>query len=344
MIKLPKPIATKDIPQADSLEKVLLVVEAVSKGKSSFQEIATFLKVTDRQGRYYRRAAEILRFVSTVPHKNVSTLTKLGQELLRKRGVQRNQTVKTQILHVPIVQSVVGMLASADGTATQKELEVSFRKIVNTTQKMANRRLSTILSWLEDSNSIKRTGQQILLEKLPPSIDKIEISDPKVPVLPKPGDLRLFEEVPQKIKNASAIIKFEVDRVKTERANMTHERLRSTLAKRITRLGFVPTYNRYIDLAVRMANHDFIIEVKSSGNIRTQIRKGISQLYEYRYLQSLPDAVLVLLLEKPLSGKNRWLLDYLIEDRGICVLWDDQNDELFTTDKCMKKLPFMSSN
>lgn len=150
--------------------------------------------------------------------------------------------------------------------------------------------------------------------------------------------------MPQKIRNASAIIKFEVDRVKTERANMTHERLRSTLANRIKRLGFVPTYNRYIDLAVRMANRDFIIEVKSSGNVRAQIRRGISQLYEYRYLQSLPDAVLVLLLEKPLSGENRWLLDYLIEDRGICVLWDDRDDELFTTGKCMEKLPFMRSN
>jgi hypothetical protein len=337
-----QPIATKDIPQADSLEKVMLTVEAVSKGKNSFQDIATYLRVTDRQGRYYRRAAEILRFIASVPHKNVSTLTPLGQQLLRKTGSKKTQTIATQILHVPIIQSVVGMLASSGGTATQPRLERSFRKIVpNTTRKMADRRLMTILSWLEHSNSIKRIDHQVILKKLPASVDKIEISDPDVPVLPKPGDMRLFEEVPRKIKKASAIVKFEVDRVKIERANATHEKLRTILANRIKRYGPIPTYNRYIDLAVRMENKDFIIEVKSAGNVRAQIRRGISQLYEYRYLQSLPNAMLVLLLEKPLIGENQWLLDYLVEDRGICVLWDAQDDELFTTDKCMEKLPFM---
>ena len=81
-------IATKDIPQANSLEKVLLAVEAVSKGKNSFQEIATLLRVTDRQGSYYRRAAEILGFVQT-PHKNISTLATLGEALLREKDTNK---------------------------------------------------------------------------------------------------------------------------------------------------------------------------------------------------------------------------------------------------------------
>jgi len=51
--------------------------------------------------------------------------------------------------------------------------------------------------------------------------------------------------------------------------------------------------------------------------------------------------VLVLLLEEPLSGRDEWLLDYLIGDRGIHLVWDASNDKLFTTDEGKKNLPFM---
>jgi len=129
--------------------------------------------------------------------------------------------------------------------------------------------------------------------------------------------------------------------VSLERAKSIHERLRSLLAERIKRFGFLPTYNRYIDLAVSINSQDFIIEVKSSGKVHEQVRRGISQLHEYRYLQCLPNAKLVLLLEKPLTGRVEWLLDYLINDRGIYVIWDASNDRLFTTEEGEKNLPFM---
>jgi len=83
----------------------------------------------------------------------------------------------------------------------------------------------------------------VRLHNLPTSVNKVEISDPDMPILPKPDDLRLFEEVPRRIKNASRVVRFEVNMVKLERANAAHERLRSLLAERIRRLGFLPTYN-----------------------------------------------------------------------------------------------------
>lgn len=337
------PISTKDIPQADSLDKVVLAVQAVSQGKSTFQDIASDLGLTDRQGRYYRRAAEILRFITRTPHTNLSTLTPLGRELLRGDAGQRKQVLSTQVLGVPIVQSVIGMLAASNGTATQRDLGVSLWKIVpKTTQSMAERRLITIISWLENLDIVRKSGQQqVMLQNLPSSANKIEISDPETPVLPRPTELRLFEEIPRRATEASTIIKFEVDRVKLERANVIHERLRSLLAEKIKQSGFLPTYNKYVDLAVRMSGQDFLVEAKSSTNIRSQVRRGLSQLYEYRYLQCLPNAVLVLLLEKPLTGVNKWLLDYLTNDRGIYVIWDAANDELFTTDKGRENLPFM---
>ena len=84
-----------------------------------------------------------------------------------------------------------------------------------------------------------------------------------------------------------------------------------------------------------------MIEVKTSENVRSQVRKGISQLYEYRYLQALPSAQLVLLLEKPLEGNDEWMLDYVTKDREISVIWDNSNDKLFSTVDGLKHLPFL---
>lgn len=339
------PISTKDIPQADSLDEVIVTVEAVSQGKSTFQDIAQQLGLTERQGRYYRRAAEILRFITRVPGTNISTITALGAQLLKASRQLRTQILTNQILGVPIVQSVVGMLASSGGVADRRNLELSMRKIVpTTTPSMADRRLTTVLAWLEYLDITSRDRQQVIMQALPASVDKIEISDPDTPILPKPGDLRLFDEVPRRVASASNIVKFEVDRAKLDRANAVHERLRSLLAARIKEIGSLPTYNKYIDLAVEVNGRAFLIEVKSSGNTRTQVRRGISQLYEYRYLQCLPEAVLVLLLEKPLAGENAWMLHYLINDRNILVIWDARNEELFTTKEGLQELPFMRSS
>lgn len=342
-MKLPsQSISTRDIPQADVLDNVITVVEAVSQGKSSFQDIARELGLTERQGRYYRRAAEILGFIVRIPRQNVSTLTPLGHKLLRGNIGQKEQILTTQIFGVPIIQNVLGVLASSRGRATKRNLvRALWQAVPGTTQSMAERRLVTILSWLERLDIIRKSGRWVRIHHLPSSVSTIEISDPNVPVLPKPSDLRLYKKVHRRRREASRIIRFEVDMVKLERANAIHERLRSLLAERIKRFGVLPTYNRYIDLAARINSQDFIIEVKSSGKVHEQVRRGISQLYEYRYLQCLPKAKLFLLLEKPLTGRVEWLLDYLINDRGIYVIWDASNDRLFTTEEGERNLPFM---
>jgi molybdenum cofactor biosynthesis enzyme len=76
------PIPTAEVPQADSLEKVIETVCAISQGHLSHQEIAHQLGVQDRQGRYYRLAAEILKLVSKTTSKNVAALTPIGRALL----------------------------------------------------------------------------------------------------------------------------------------------------------------------------------------------------------------------------------------------------------------------
>lgn len=335
-------VVTKDVPQADVLQEVVRATEAVLLHKSSFQEIAKHIGLVERQGRYYRLASELLGLTKRVST-NVSTITPLGSQLLQSPPDLRREILKNQVLRIPIIQSVVGMLVSSNGIASRQNLVDSIEVLANTTKGMADRRLTTILSWLSDLGIVTRYGDSIKLQSLPPSIKSLEILDPDVPVLPKPNDLKLFTEVPRRLKAANDIIKFEIDTAKIERANSTHEKLRSLIADRIRRCGTYPTSNKYIDLAARIRGQDFIIEVKSSGaNVRSQIRRGIAQLYEYRYLQGLQNAKLVLCLENRLSGTDEWYLDYLIHDREISVIWDASNDDLFTVEECKAVLPFMT--
>lgn len=337
-----KAMNTKDLPQADSLEKVLLTVEAVSEGNVSFQDIARHLGVVERQGRYYRRAAEILKLISKGSQKNSSVLSPLGKKFINSDKKVRNQIVINQVLDVGLIQNIVNFLSNSERTTSRDKLtQIISQFTPQTTKGLVNRRLSTVLSWLNDLKIIERNGNEISLSNIP-YLEKLEISDLKSPLLPKPNDLKIFEETSKRVKTASEFIKFEVDKARFDRANQVHEKLRSLIAQKIRRHGVLPTFNKYLDLAVNMNNEDFLIEVKTSTKVRSQVRKAVSQLYEYRYLQCLPDAKLILLLEKPLIGKNEWMLDYLTKDRGIWVIWDGSDNELFTTEEGLDRLPFMS--
>ena len=80
-------VPSDEIPQADNLLDVVRTVIAVSQGARTFQQIATSIGKVERQGRYYRKAAEIVGMIAT-PNRNQSILTQLGQSF-----VQNNPTL-----------------------------------------------------------------------------------------------------------------------------------------------------------------------------------------------------------------------------------------------------------
>ena len=100
-------IKSEEIPQADSLDNVLVTAEAVSKGKTSFQTIAKALGLDTRQGRYYRKAAEILGLIKN--YRNFSVLTPLGHKIVTADRAEQQQILKNQVLGLPIVQIVLGI-------------------------------------------------------------------------------------------------------------------------------------------------------------------------------------------------------------------------------------------
>lgn len=114
------------------------------------------------------------------------------------------------------------------------------------------------------------------------------------------------------------------------------------ISEQLTKGGNIPKYNSLIDLAVRIKDIPYIFEIKTiqRKNTRDQVRSGISQLYEYRYLQNLSNAKLVLVLQNQLPASVNWMADYLEKDRKINLIWDGDN-KLFSNKRTRKELSFL---
>lgn len=70
------------------------------------------------------------------------------------------------------------------------------------------------------------------------------------------------------------------------------------------------------------------------------MRKSLSQLYEYRFLQNIPEAGLVVVLESHLPKDLWWMLDYFEQDRGIYIIWDG-NNQLYSRSNTKEELSFL---
>lgn len=113
----------------------------------------------------------------------------------------------------------------------------------------------------------------------------------------------------------------QISRAKMEAANRIHEATLLTLVKHLEDRGYMVERSVLIDAYCRLKSGPAIFEVKSinASNERSQCRHALSQLYEYRYLHSLPEASLWLVLSNRPSIP--WTAEFLEKDRGVKVIW-----------------------
>ncbi len=109
---------------------------------------------------------------------------------------------------------------------------------------------------------------------------------------------------------------FEINYVAHERAGRAHQFLERLMAEAAASKGYVALNNENIDLYFETPTGTVLAEVKSchGNNVHSQIRRGISQLFEYRYYyrEVLGENVtMVLVLEMPPPGDKAWLFDFL---------------------------------
>lgn len=138
----------------------------------------------------------------------------------------------------------------------------------------------------------------------------------------------------------------EITRIKRQRRNLMHKELIDKMDSWLRQLGAQPKENDHIDLFAKIpSDGSFIFEIKSGGeSLLEQIRKGLSQLYEYRYRykSTINDPHISLCLVLPeLPGSIPWIVDYLCTDREINICWFNENGKLEWPPSCASTMQFL---
>lgn len=127
----------------------------------------------------------------------------------------------------------------------------------------------------------------------------------------------------------------DIDLVARERANASHYMLEEVLVRFAKVQAFLPKRNQNIDIYFETAAGTVLAEIKSctDGNFHAQVRKAISQLFEYRFLyQDLLGStiIMLLLMETAPPHEKRWLVDYT-RSLGITLAWYEASTSAIAT-------------
>lgn len=251
------------------------------------------------------------------------------------------------VLNIRLFQRLIPFLEANAANGLTRQNIIDFIIDVSDLERnsMAPRRVSSVVSWLEELNIVERRNERfyLLTATINDNIDLLSFTNIDEPILPRSTELSEYETVQERSNNARETIVIYRDQAALDRADNAHRRLVNLVAQRIKQAGQIPRFNQLIDLATRHNDQDIIFEMKSitDDNVRKQVRNGLSQLYEYQYLQNLPDSNLVLVIERDLPLTSRWMVDYLEQNRNINLIWDG-DENLYGTDITRKKFEFLN--
>jgi hypothetical protein len=338
-------IPSKDVIQADSPDRVMMTIDAVSLGARTDDDIAAAIGgLVDRQGRYYRRAAETLGFI-TRDGDNHSIPTPQGREYANAERHLKQPLFVRAVLRNPLFQRLLTFVDSKGvAGATRENLEAFLDDVaVLGAESMVKRRVSSYIQWLLKLGLAEERRGRYVLRGLPDIAPIIAFQSDEEPIFPRRYELNEYREQAARVARRRAAVAFYVNQALQERASASHEALVRLMANRLREHGAVPKANRYVDLSASLGGADFLFEMKSTteDNPHGQVRRGLSQLYEYRYLQNIPAPRLVLVLENPLPADEGWIKDYLIQDRGILLVWDG-NGRFSCPPEIADQLPFLN--
>jgi len=317
-------VATAEFPQADRLMQVGLVAEAIAKGHFTDDAIEKYIGLDSegRQGRYYRQAAVVLGL--TTNHQNYSALTAAGQEYAAiATEPARLDFLAQRLVDTPVFHRALQYILKS--SPNQAQLKAWFRSFYPGAGSTADRRFSTFMNYLRDASLVEIATGCYVLSKYSGSVLKTSGGDTQAS-----AGIPLLLATPSSAasgKTGGGIIQVDVDLQKLERANAIHWKLVDGKSMFVSALGATPHDNVHIDLFAEKGSDLIFYEMKSvndeSTNLLLQIRKAVSQLYEYRFIYAKPEAKLCIVTNQGISKANQWLLDYLETDRAIAYEWTD---------------------
>ncbi|RII83862.1 hypothetical protein [Neopusillimonas maritima] len=315
-------VATSDFPQADRLEQVGQVAIAIANGKRADEEIeaAIGLDSDGRQGRYYRHAAEVLGLI--VNRHNNAVLTALGKEFasLSSRAARIDFLARC-LLETPVFYEALCYIHQHHPNDAQ--LKRWFRVFYPGAESTADRRFHTFISYLCEAGLLQSSSNKNHVKKYVGSLVKKSITSTRS--LTGRNLKKSLPSLPPTAGQGS--IRVDVNLQKLERANQIHWQLVDAKSSFLDDRGLEPYANEHIDLYSDNRGDIIIYEMKSvdaeGANFLSQIRKAVSQLYEYRYIYEEPNARLCIVTNHGIAKKDEWLLDYLARDRVIAYEWTD---------------------
>ena len=166
-------------------------------------------------------------------------------------------------------------------------------------------------------------------------------------IVPAPTSYRLksrerLAPVPSASDRRGDLADPEITRIKRQRSNLAHKRLMDLMDELLRRKGASPLESPHIDMYAKLPDDgSFLFEMKSEGNNQLdQIRKGISQLYEYRfrYKDAIESSTVLCLVLSNEPLQFPWLEEYLCKDREISMCWFDSVGRPECPDSCKERL------
>jgi hypothetical protein len=337
-------IPSDRIPQADVLEDVMATVEAVGSGARTFQDIATAIGKVERQGRYYRRAAENLGLIER-SDTNHSVLTERGHAVLDSTGREPalRDAILTNILFRRLLEYIRG---AGQAGISRTQIEHWLEDNTELSGTTPGRRVSTVVHWLETARLVTTAGDMVTVtpNPLPLSALAPEEVDPLAPLTRDAPSLTPFGgQAPKPARDIPAeAIQVLIDKAKLERLVARHEELVWKVAERARMADYECSRNAFIDLFAMGRTDSMIFEMKTNRQQNTiaQVRRAVAQLYEYQYVHDLNQSRLVIVLTERPEDKNEWLIHYLERSRGILLAWDE-GGALGGTEATYEALPWL---
>lgn len=144
-------IDTSDFLQADDINKVAQVAEAVSRGHHTDDAIESYIGVNSagRQGRYYRLAAEKMGLVD-LSGTNHTILTQNGNNFVRLNSQQKANYLRSAIQQLPVFNQAILFINTSRPSLQQ--LQQWFMNSYPGEDTTAVRRFSTFIQYLRYCN------------------------------------------------------------------------------------------------------------------------------------------------------------------------------------------------
>lgn len=153
-------LKSNNVPQADILADVIKTVEYVKLHKGcTYDSIATHIGKGGRQGRYYRKAAQILGLIDN--HRNYAWILDDGESFLKLGSAARYDFLKKRIMDLKVFELTVKLISDNPGCTEDDVYKLLYQQGI--TDNTAHRRTKSVVNWLVELKVIRWSGDSLFL-------------------------------------------------------------------------------------------------------------------------------------------------------------------------------------